>query len=231
VGVFAAENTPKDEQVEVKVVGLQVRKKVPNFKDTYTSTSVWLRFRLQNKIFVNLQPYASKILTFTDDKGTNLKKAWQADRPAFFPGDFPGARERYISLSRDSKECILHTHFGTVPADDAKQLHLEANLIFFVAQGEKKAIRKDVPLKNGETIVAGPVKMVIKDVKTSGSKKEGKTTMTLVTQAGADVATSVRFITPDGKEIDYHVPSATTTRDNQGRLTKIERNYLLRRKL
>lgn len=190
-------------KTKVEVVALQVAKPHPEKKMQSLvgggppGTSLHIRLTRKDKYFVELDEEASKLLSFSDEKGTDLSKA----RTRRFGRGWLG---HWTQISKDGHSCIFEARSGLLPAAGARELRLKANLVMVCGAGEKTAEQKNLVLKKGSRLAAGPVRLEIKSVKQidrSGME------MLLETESKASFVQikKLRFIGPDGKEIKHQV--------------------------
>ena len=138
---------------------------------------------------VALKEEKSKVIAFSDDRGTDLLKAKPHFGRSFF-GSF-------TKITEDKKACLFSVGSKLIPAAGARMLLLEARLVFHRAKGQGVHKQVGVKAKKGSRINAGPVSIEIEKVRT----REGKNPLQITLKIKGDAFESIRFLDSNGKEI------------------------------
>jgi hypothetical protein len=216
--------TPAGGAAKVEVVGLAVTKADPNSKfgesavpGQMAGTHVHVRIAAPGKYLVGLDEEACALESFTDDKGTVLAK----------PGKGRQFGESWLwgfpRFSDDRQSCVVSIQSKACPAAGATAVKIKAGVAMLCGSQEKTAEQKDVALKAGTKVTAGPIPMEIASVE-ARSGGEPATEVRFKGEAPeADLAKlkGVTFLGADGKEI----PSQSTGRMNMGGDKKVSFEY------
>lgn len=189
---------------EVTVVGIAVGK--PNVSDTYADlmgltlrpgTAVYFRIIRKDKVLIFVDETASKLASFTDDKGTVLAKPGSVDRlKNWWLGAFSEISEDghvyHFSIVSDTK----------TPAPGARTLQAKAVIVLFCGSDEKTEKQKDVALKVNTKITVGPIQMTISKIWQEERGDEKLTAVTLESDKRFYPIRKLEFLGPDGKAIE-----------------------------
>lgn len=173
-------------------------------------TTLYLKIQQEDKYFVALDKAGSKLLAFTDDKGTDLSKK---DTQAFgqnWLGSFP-------TISKDGHECLIEVGSKHTPRADAANLLLKANIVITCGSDEKTVRQENVALKAGSTISLGSMSIKIDTV---GKPVWGDAQLS-VRFSSNEVFAKIKhweFLAPDGKEIEHQRRSGGST-EFDGKMT------------
>jgi hypothetical protein len=214
---------PAGGEAKVEVVGLSVAKVDPNGRNDrfaisaapglLAGTRVHIRIMAPGKNLISLDQSACALESFTDDKGTVLGKPGSTDR---FGASWMWG---FSSFSDDRQSCAVQIQSKECPAAGATAVKIKARIAILYGSQEKTAEQKDVALKAGTKVTAGPVPMAIESV-SARSGTEPKTQVSLKGEAAeADLAKikAVTFYGADGKEI----PSESAGRMTMGGGNKV----------
>jgi len=185
----------------VQVVGLSIFRPDPTGKSlSYvlgrrSGTTLHVRVARQDKTIISLDRNASKLSSFTDDKGTVLsetkKRRWGSD----WLGSWP-------RISDDGHSCMLKISSPKTPAAGASKLIVKADIVLACGSDIKTAEQKDFALTKGSKLTVGPVPMKVQSVKDSSFGK-AKMRVELISSKSFDAVKALTFIGADGKEIKY----------------------------
>ena len=165
-GIFAQTAEP-EQKTAARVVALQITKPDPDDKTgsmvqgRLPGTSMHVRLTRPDKYFLKLDKHASKLVIFSDEKKTDLAKS----PPTRLAWAWLG---HWTQISKDGHHCVFEVRSKSTPAPGAGQLHLKANIVMLCGQDEKTAEQKELLLKKGSKLAAGPVPMEIEEVKEGG---------------------------------------------------------------
>jgi hypothetical protein len=214
----------------VELVGLSVAKPKPGDKfgrsmasGLQAGTRLHLQIRRPDVSIVDLDTEASKLETFTDEKGTDLSKA-----------DRAGWKSRswlsWPEVSKDGHTASFGVTSKRVPAAGAKELHLKAAIVLRCGSAVKNAEVKDLALKKGSKLAAGSLTMTVKSVQDGGGWDEDtKMTLELTSRRPFTPVKKLTFLAPDGKEIKHHLQGRGSA--SFGGSTTYTRSYALARKV
>lgn len=154
---------PAQEGAKVEAVELNVRRK-PTIDGVQTFGEPGLELKLAvlvpGKPILEVDADSSRLVRFVDDKGTDLA----AGAPKGFFS--------WVSLDTAFREepiesAMLQIKTGTLPADGAGRVELEAVIALRSAEGEQKKQAR-VALQKGQAIEHGPVPMKVSNVSEGG---------------------------------------------------------------
>lgn len=199
--VFATESF--SEEPTIRVAGIQVvretvgedfsNKLVP-FNTNEKGSSLALIIAPGSGKIIGLDDEASKIESFTDDKGTDLMGKEQRFGRAGF-GPFP-------KISKDGKAGMIEVRGGGVPADGATALRLKGSIA--VQTGSKTEAVKSAPflLKKGAKIAVGNIELKVGKVgKPDFGDHALEVTVSTANKAIETIA-GVSFLDENGNEIE-----------------------------
>jgi len=180
---------------------------------------------------ISFDKKASKLAQFVDDKGTNLlQPVRKAGRSRFQFGSGRPVFGPFPKISKDAKAAMMEISAGRVPAKGASKLTAKGTFVFKRATAKKTATHKNVALKPGAKIKAGPASFEVTKVgKPKWSMGGAKFAVTLKTTQDLSMIAKIRFQDAAGKEIKARLGS-TTTMGMFGART-VTREYHLSKKL
>lgn len=189
------------QQAKIDVLGVSVGKKLNDaqkavFMFTNEGTRLQMTISLPGRTFIGEARDECKFGQFTDDKGTDL----------FAPlGHAPDADDWLGSFgpkfTADGKLCGLQIEAPGLPAKDAKQLQFAGTLVLRCGMMPKTVEQKNVALKKGAKITAGPVPFQILKVTPAGNE----TKFELKANKPLDRIIKVAFFDAAGKEIKNNI--------------------------
>jgi hypothetical protein len=139
----------------------------------------------------------SEIKLARDDKGTDLLKSsgrGMNSRAGF--GSFP-------NISSDRKACMIALEFPRNPAPGAVKLECAGTIVFSCASEKETFEKKDVALKEKNKITAGPLSLVISEVKPPEYQAdEYPLSVTFQASKRFDTLEKVAFYDEAGQEIE-----------------------------
>lgn len=188
--------------------------------NAFEGTSLAILVHQPSGGLISFDSDASKIESFTDDKGKDLLKS---------SSDFGmPALPMSPDFSEDGKAVIIEVNGGQTPAKGATSLNVKGKLIFKAATQKKSYTHKDLELKADAKVNAGPIEMTIGR---AGKPEWGEEPLEIVLQAKKrlDEIASIRFLDADGKEIESS-PSGSMTMAF-GDDVSVERSYALTKKV
>jgi hypothetical protein len=197
-------------KVEVQLLRLSISKPTPRpraeegqpiFGMGEKGTSLSLRVALPGRSVIGLDKAATKLMEFADDKGTDLLKP-AGDRPDF--GDSPISR-RVMSES-EPHALTLELAGDQPPAPGAVKISVKADVVVLCSGGEKTAEQKDVALKSGTKIAAGPLTFLVG--MTEATTDLGEYKFMFVLSADRPFESTIKdfsFIDPAGKPMKSQV--------------------------
>ncbi len=213
-GAVAANGAGAESRSVVKLVGLSVGKAPPKAEPEAGAKSkpsfpemmvgrlpigtvlvLWVA-DLRGQI-IRLDDQASRIVTFTDDKDTNLLTEKVA-------GAFPPPLSAQIR--EEDHRCIVEVLSSRTPAPEAVRITLKATIVLRCGMGEKTTEHKDLSLKTGGDFPLGSATVKIKKGQgfTGFGSTAAKTTVSLSSDQPFDAMKGVMFIGPNGDAINNH---------------------------
>jgi len=143
---------------KVQPLSLEIRKPLPpgvsSELEAFRSqgTTIRLAISLPDKHIVDVEPGASKLAHFADDKGTDLTKV---KKKSPFDGEDwlwpPHAR-----ISKDAKQCSVEANAPGVPAIAATKIKLKGDIVVLCGSDEKTLEAKDVVFDEKLNLIVGP---------------------------------------------------------------------------
>jgi hypothetical protein len=134
---------------------------------------------------------ASKLEAFADDKGTDLSKAG---------GGWGASWLLWERISDDGRTCTFTVaNRKKTPAAGAKTLHVKAKIVLQCGSDVKTAEAKNVALKKGAAVAAGPFRMSIQEIRDGGF--QSKMTVEFQSKRPFDSIRKLTFLDAAGKEI------------------------------
>jgi len=220
---FGAEIEPTFEVRGLRVVGKPYREEEPQTRPFNWSegTTVVVLVTLPKGGIIAFDPKASKVETFTDDKGTNLLEA-KSSKFHFGGGPFGS----WPKISEDARAAVIEVQSNGLPAKGATKLTVKGTLVFKTAKQKKTYTAKDIALKVGTKIEAGSIPFEITKVgKPKWGGNKAKLAVTLKATQDLSQIAAIRFLDAEGNEIKAQ-PAGTTKMSSFGRTT-IQQNYRL----
>lgn len=208
-------------EIPTEVIRLTVKKKptlegAKSFGDGGVTLKVLAL--LAGKAVIGLDKDASKIESWTDDKGTDLK----AGAPTGF---FYWASLSHRFGSDKSDVWGFEIKTKTLPDAKAERMKLDAKVVLLAAAGEEK-VKGELILKKGSKVPNAPVPMKVSEVKKGFS---GKWEVTFESNSKMDAIKSVQFFSTDGKPIK--TKSAGSSSMGFGKKYTYHKSYSLARKV
>jgi len=157
-------------------------------------TTVTLLIASETGGFVRLDPAASAVLKFTDDKGTDLF-ARKPDEPASASG-----LNLSPVISKDGKACAVEVNATGTPAKGSTSLKLSGTMTMLCASARTEFVQKDIAVKNGSKITAPGLDLTLEKV---GKPDVGDEPLSITLRASKslDSIAEIKFFSADGKEI------------------------------
>jgi hypothetical protein len=197
-----------------------------------SGTHLILMATLPGRHAIGVDPSATRLTRFTDDRGTDLTQFGGRRL-----GDQSAASLRPMPMFGDDDPSRLYLNVDSerTPAPGASRITLKADVVVLCAGGEKTVEQAKVPLKGGK-ITVGPVPMSVDpDPVDFGSAPAGDapagatSRVTLSADRPLDQIKGIAFIGPDGEAID-----ARLLGEGRGELlgkARYSRSYGLARKV
>jgi hypothetical protein len=174
----------------VKVIGLDVHRTTEN-EQIFTfnpGTTVEVILAQPGKFILAIDPKASKLESFTDDKKTDLTKT-----KSLFGREWLNAT--LLRFSKDNAHCAFQIYAPSTPAEGASKLQVKANLAVVIGKEEKTAEQKNVTLKAGEKAKLDAIDMTVE----KGFPEGKQVTASFITSERS--IKSLEFIDSKGKAI------------------------------
>src|SRR5437868_490840 len=136
----------QDPPPRVQALGLEIRKPLPPGVDSELEdfrpqgTTIRLVIDLPDKHIVDVDPEASKVSHFKDDKGSDLLKADKAS--GLGRDDWLWAH--FLRVSKNGKQCSIEPSAPGVPAVGATKVKLKGIIVLLCGSEEKSVEAKDV---------------------------------------------------------------------------------------
>ncbi len=233
---------------EVEILGLTLEKALESQQPGPTmrfgqfvteGTSVTLLVTHPGKTIIGLDVKKSHLTNFTDDKKAELLKAKPRPRNQGMEFDFgPDDGSPLKAESRpDGHSCLVKVVGPALPASGASKITLKATLVFSCAASEKTVQQKNVALRDGTKINAGPILMTVRtgqgqsfSVNIPGQPAaQPGTVIALEMEQPPAAIKSVAFFDADGKEIKCQRNGASTF--SFGNTTRTSSSYTLAKKV
>lgn len=195
-----AQPSDKAPSISLEVVGLSLdRPEKPKsersrFISMNEGTKIKFKVSCPDVTFLSLDEKASKVESFTDDKGTNLYDSYA--RGTFDLDSFRG-------ISKDGHTLNFKVQSPDIPAKGAKEITLKASAIVTVGKDKKQAKAANVSLAKDTAVTLGNIETKISKVgKPSwGSKKDTTLAVSFQANKSFDNIIDVVFETPEGKKL------------------------------
>ncbi|MGP0068928.1 MAG: hypothetical protein ACLQGP_35675 [Isosphaeraceae bacterium] len=235
-----ASSTAQAGAAKVEVLGLTIDKPGSMMRFGHMvqeGTSVTLLVSQRGKTIVDLDPKASQLTSFKDDRNTDLSKEPPRQGMVFHFGNFNSGPLR-SEKGPDGRSCLVEVKGPSLPASGASKITIKGTLVFSCGQGEKTDEQKNVPLTEGAKINAGPVAMSVSLKKKPNFPSVSfpgqpaplhGTEFALRTEMPLTAIQSIVFFDAGGKEIksQFH----TTSFNTSGETTWTESFYTLEKKV
>lgn len=203
----AASPGAKGKEIEAEVVGIAVVK--PDPKNKYGGSAVpgmqpgvrvYFRIARDDLFIISLDKDASRLVAFTDDKGTVLG----APGKSKFMDGWLGQSQ----VSEDKHSLRFEVASKKMPARQATKLKIKANIAISVGADEKTST-SPVTLKKGEAVNLGPLQVTIGKV---GKPDWGdaKLAVQFKSSKSFDAIKELSFIGPDGQGIKSRQSSSSS---------------------
>ncbi|NIA07274.1 MAG: hypothetical protein GWP14_06515 [Actinobacteria bacterium] len=184
----------------VLLIGLAIFR--PDLKDPSQSevgfgnkpgTTLHVKIMQQDKFIIDVDDKASKLLSFTDDKGTDLSKQKQKRFGQGWLASFP-------KIAEDGQSCIIEIRSDRLPKAEAGQITVKAQIALTCGSGEKTERVENVSLKPDITLNVGPMAIKIAKV---GKPDWGNAKLNIQLSTKQNLANikTVEFFDTDGQEI------------------------------
>lgn len=186
---------------------------------SFPGTSVSFFIESKNGGLIGFDDDKSKVVTFTDDKGTNL----------LTPGEFQQAGfNASPQISPDGKVALVNLEGATRPTRNARTVKAVGTFVVHTATKKTPYKAKDVSAVEGARIDAGPIPLTIKR---AGKPDWGDDPFQVTLGATVDMTAvaAVNFYDGAGKPIES--TEAGSMSMNFGGQVQIERSYNLKRKV
>jgi len=179
----------KAPKATVEAVGVSVSKKVEeDEKKGYllrgANTSVTLLIHVPGRQVLAIDP-ASKVTTFKDDKGKDIKSEL-----------FPPRFDSYLfSFSKDKSKTMTNVGVMAAPTPGSTKILVKGELVLFVGS-ETKEVEKEVAFKKGETAKIGDFTLRVEDETGFGGTGGPR----FVVESAAPVMEKIIVESADGKD-------------------------------
>ncbi len=178
----------------VRVAALRVSREIPEDKEGKLTghqegVTVTLVIRNARKQFIGVDG-RTKLIAFTDDKGTDLLKDW----PRWGMIGSP-------NFSADGHLCVVSVIVYTPPAPGAKTLRLKARLVMKCGENEKTVVQKGLKLEKNAKLTVGPVPWTITKVD-KADWGDAAMSVSVTGKVSHDVIKELVFLDADGNTIE-----------------------------
>ncbi len=186
------------------VAGLSVAK--PDLKSPHgeslakglnAGTKVYFVLADKERLFTQLNKDESKLTSFVDDKGTNLLESKTKKKSRY---GRRGGIDSWPKISKDGHSLQFSISGPGTPASGAKEILVKGKIVVELGGGEKTAEQKDVELRIGSEIKAGPAPMIISKLGKGWGK--WKFQIELETGSAYKAIKKIAFFDEAGKEIE-----------------------------
>lgn len=179
-------------------------------------TAVAILVKLPSGGLIALDEAASKLATFTDDKGGSLLSKQDSFGEGF---------AAWPRVSKDGKAVIVEVSGKGLPGKGSRELRASGSLVFKTGTQKKTVSQKGVALKKGTKLDAGPVAITIKE---AGKPQWGDEPLEVTFEMGkgGEAVAAVRFLDDQGKEIKSGESSSGSMTSN-GAVVGVEKSYRL----
>ncbi len=169
-------------------------------------TTLHIKILQPDKFIIDVDEKASKLLSFTDDRGTDFSK----DIPKRFGRTWLGSSPK---ISKDGHSCIVEVRTTKIPKANAGQIALKANIALSCGAGEKTERVENVALKAGTTFKVGTMNIKIDK---AGKPDWGNAKLSIDFSSQQDLVNikTLEFFGPDGQKIKAS-PSSSISQNNR----------------
>lgn len=196
-----AQSMSKTKKTEVAVVALKIGKEIPGDPEgklAFHQPGIVLTLVLgrADKLFIGMDGKNSQLVSFTDNKGTDLLKR---------SGKFSiSGLDAFPKFSKDGHVCVFDVRGSMIPAKGATSVRVKAIVVLKYGEGEKTAVQKDLKLKKGSKLTVGPVPWTIEKV---GEPDYGNAALGITVTGSVSHATIKKlvFLDADGKEVEHSI--------------------------
>lgn len=172
-----------------------------------SGTTVVLLIQSEAGNIIDFDDNNSEIKMARDDRGTDLLKSsgkGMNSQPDF--GSFP-------DISSDRKACLIDLKFPRNPAPGAVKLECAGTIVFSCANEKESFEKKDIALKKETEIAAGPLSLVISEVKRPDYQAdEYPLSVTFQSRKKFDTLEGVAFFDEEGREIESSSAGSSESR-------------------
>jgi hypothetical protein len=188
------------------------------------STSLVFLVNAGEQHFVGFNGAASKIVSFKDDRGTDLNA-----KP--LPGaDFGLMKPFDAMIASDGKVCVATVNASGTPAAGSIKIAFDGELAIRCGKDETSAEQKDVALEAGSKIDVGPTPLVVEAVQDQDFG-DVKFMVTLNSSKPRDAIKAIEFLDADGTVIEsesmgggsFGFGDEMTYQTNHGLKTKVDK--------
>ncbi len=164
-------------------------------------TTLYVKLLQADKFIIRVDNGASKLLSFTDGKGTDFSKQKEKKFGQ-------GWLNRFPKIAKDGHSCIVNVRSDQLPKTDAREIVLKANIVLTCGSGQKTARVENVALKPETTFNVGS--MTIRIVKVGKPDwGDAKLNVEFSTKQNLANIKSLDFLGPDGQKIKTHGSSSS----------------------
>lgn len=220
-----------EKDLSVELIGLRVLKR-PSGMDSpmiggagQPGTTLTLLVRTKSGPILSLNGQNSTVASFTDEKGTDLKKGRQESRGPFgFTMGAPGGDFGFPHISDDGSTLVLDVRAPGLPAAGSSRLSAKGRLSISLGANLASARQKNVPVKAGTQITVGPVPYKITRVQAGAAGAFGgfsmpgapgqKVARTITLKATRDTSavSEINFYDGSGQKIETPTLATSTMR-------------------
>jgi hypothetical protein len=180
----------------VKVTALSVtapEKNEEGRRSMNDGTSLTIKVTQPGKFILALDEDASKVASFTDDKGANLLVKSPSGREGIWP--FP-------EISKDGHSVSVKVQSPAIPTAGAAAIQLKGALVLTCGADEKTASQQDVDIKKDATLSAGALSAKVESVEENKWGDEKSWMVSLQSDKDFAAIKALALVGADGKEIE-----------------------------
>ena len=168
---------------------------------TKPGTTLYVKIQQADKFIISVNHDGSKLVSFSDGKGTDFSK--QKEK-----GFEQGWLDRFPKIAEDGHSCIVKIRSGQLPKTDAREIVLKANIALTCGSGQKTARVEKVALKPETTFNVGSMTIKIDKV---GEPDWGDAKLNVEFSTKQNLANikSLDFFGADGQKIKTHGSSSS----------------------
>ena len=169
-------------------------------------TTLYVKILQADKFIISVNRDGSKLVSFTDDRGTDFSK----HIPKRFGRTWLGFSPK---ISKDGHSCIVEVRTTKIPKANAGQIALKANIALSCGAGEKTERVENVALKAGTTFKVGTMNIKIDK---AGKPDWGNAKLSIDFSSQQDLVNikTLEFFGPDGQKIKAS-PSSSISQNNR----------------